>query len=108
MSLISSCLLFIKVSVFVVAPCFHRIPGFITSEGGTDDQFHMDLQRWWCSHIQHVSAFVKQHPSHKLIELDLYDKTGLAATMVSLFQPGNLVGATRTKKEANRESKSRQ
>jgi hypothetical protein len=65
--------------------CFDRIPGLIISEGGTDDQFHMDLPRWWCSHIKHVRAFVKQHPSHKLIELDLYDETRSAATMASLF-----------------------
>jgi hypothetical protein len=66
--------------------CFDRIPGLIISEGLADDQlFHMDLQRWWCSHIKHVRAFVKQHPSHKLIELDLYDEPGSAITMASLF-----------------------
>jgi hypothetical protein len=68
-----------------VPGCFDRIPGLIITQGGTDDQLHMDSQRWWCSHIQHIRAFVKQHPSHKLIQLDLYDETGSAATMASLF-----------------------
>jgi hypothetical protein len=65
--------------------CFDRIPGLVITKGGTDDQFHMDLQRWWCSHINRVRVFVKQHSSHKLIELDLYDETGSAATMATLF-----------------------
>jgi hypothetical protein len=67
--------------------CINNIPGLVKLEGmsPSKERHMLELQRWWCSHIQHVRAFVKQNPSHKLIELDLYDNERSAATMASLF-----------------------
>ena len=45
------------------------------------------MGRFMCSHVLHVRQFVKDHPSHALIELDLYDTDTATATAVmsSLF-----------------------
>ena len=44
------------------------------------------MARWWCSHVRHIREYVKQYPSHKLIELDLYDKKGTSKVLYDLFQ----------------------
>eukprot|EP00536_Pseudo-nitzschia_multiseries_P002377 jgi/Psemu1/183371/e_gw1.31.56.1 len=31
------------------------------------------LEEFWCHHVEHVRRFADEHPSHLLIELDLYD-----------------------------------
>ena len=49
-------------------------------------RWHMDLQQWWCGHVTHIREFVKQHPTHKLIEIDLYDDHGTAELLVKLFK----------------------
>ncbi|KAG7340386.1 hypothetical protein IV203_023929 [Nitzschia inconspicua] len=42
------------------------------------------LQDWWCSHVLHIRQFVKEYPSHALIELDLYDSES-SAILSELF-----------------------
>ena len=55
----------------------------------------IQLTRWWCGHVKHIREFVKQYPSHKLIELDLYDTDESSTVLYDLFQqnqkrhPGN-------------------
>ena len=38
-----------------------------------------------CSHVQHIRNFVQEHPSHALIELDLYDSEGSKQILSKLF-----------------------
>jgi len=45
-----------------------------------------ELARWWCGHINHIREYVQEYPSHKLIELDLYDINGTSDTLYDLFQ----------------------
>ena len=45
-----------------------------------------DLVLWWCSHVHHIRHFVKEYPSHALIELDLYDNEEASDLMAQLFQ----------------------
>ena len=55
-----------------------HLPGL---NGNTTD----DLSAWFCGHVQHIRKFVADHPSHALIELNLYDTDCNAAIMSSLF-----------------------
>jgi len=45
-----------------------------------------DLYEWWCSHVHHMREFVKHHPSHPLIELDLTNRNETAASLAAIFQ----------------------
>ena len=47
-----------------------------------------DLQgaRWWCGHVLHMREYVREYPSHALIELDLYDSEGSAGLLHDLFE----------------------
>ena len=52
----------------------------------TDDaEFTIELKRFLCSHVLHFRQFVQDHPSHKLIELDLYDTNTSSYVMSTLF-----------------------
>jgi len=42
-----------------------------------------DLSDWWCSHVHHVREFLKHHPSHPLIELDLMNCNETAPSLTS-------------------------
>ena len=46
----------------------------------------MQLAKWLCGHALHVREYVKEYPSHALIELDLYDSNGTGALLHDLFQ----------------------
>ena len=46
----------------------------------------IQLGRWWCSHVNHIRDYVKQYPSHKLIELDLYDTKTSSEALDDIFQ----------------------
>lgn len=48
-------------------------------------QLRESMMEFWCSHVTHVRNFVKDHPSHTLIELDLYDTENSAYIMSELF-----------------------
>ena len=65
--------------------CKYKIPGLINQKGRAQlsDQ---DLRNWLCGHVKHVREFVKQYPTHKLIELDLYNKEASSRSMASLFR----------------------
>jgi hypothetical protein len=43
------------------------------------------MMRFFCSHVLHLRNFVESHPSHALIELDLYDTEGSKDIMGALF-----------------------
>ena len=43
------------------------------------------MSQFFCSHVQHLRNFVELHPSHALIELDLYDTEGSREILSSLF-----------------------
>jgi len=43
------------------------------------------ISQFFCSHVLHVRNFVKAHPSHKLIELDLYNTTQTVNLLDQLF-----------------------
>ncbi|KAL7565728.1 hypothetical protein ACA910_005421 [Epithemia clementina (nom. ined.)] len=45
-----------------------------------------EIQDWWCQHVQRVREFVRQHPSHTLVELDLYNTNQSSLVMAELFQ----------------------
>jgi hypothetical protein len=44
-----------------------------------------EIEQFICSHVIHVRNFVKDHPSHALIEYDLYDKPGTGKVLGSFF-----------------------
>jgi len=50
------------------------------------------MTQFFCSHVLHVRQFVELHPSHALIELDLYDTEGSASVMSTLFSMTNRKG----------------
>lgn len=58
------------------------------------------LVRWWCGHVNHIRNYVKQYPSHKLIELDLYDTDETSKVLYDLFQ-GESYNGFETKPENN-------
>lgn len=67
------------------------------------------MAEFLCSHVQHVRNFVEAHPSHALIELDLYDTEVSIDTLAALF-PGtsntsskcwSVANASRKKKKPN-------
>jgi hypothetical protein len=45
-----------------------------------------ELKRWLCGHVNNMRNFVAEHPSHALIELDLYDNDRNAKLMAGLFR----------------------
>ncbi|KAL7565722.1 hypothetical protein ACA910_005416 [Epithemia clementina (nom. ined.)] len=45
-----------------------------------------DLQQWFGHHVQRIRQFVQRHPSHALIELNLYDTHQSSKIMAQLFQ----------------------
>jgi hypothetical protein len=58
------------------------LPGLIKEGGRLTDQ---EIRNWLCGHVKHIREFVKRYPTHKLIELDLYDTEGSSEAMSSLF-----------------------
>jgi hypothetical protein len=62
--------------------CITKIPGLVKEGNTLTDQ---EIRNWWCGHVKHVREFVEQYPTHKLIELDLYDTEGSSKSMASLF-----------------------
>jgi hypothetical protein len=59
-----------------------RLPGLIKKGEKLTSQ---EIRNWLCGHVKHVREFVEQYPTHKLIELDLYDTAGSSKVMSSLF-----------------------
>ena len=45
------------------------------------------MMQFFCSHVIHLRNFVKQHPTHALIELDLYDTNTSSTVLNILFPP---------------------
>ncbi|KAL7565723.1 hypothetical protein ACA910_005417 [Epithemia clementina (nom. ined.)] len=57
------------------------LPGLPKGQGRAMDE----LQDWWCRHVQNVRQFVRQHPSHTLVELDLYNTQQSSTILAELF-----------------------
>ena len=57
------------------------LPGFRTGVGLKDEE----MIHWHCTHVEHIRQFVAHHPSHALIELDLYDPERSSRDMSTLF-----------------------
>jgi hypothetical protein len=67
-----------------------ELPGMIKSgntkrRSGSRKITKADLQVWWCRHVNHVREFVRQYPTHDLIELDLYDSKSSVDILTALF-----------------------
>jgi hypothetical protein len=56
------------------------------------------MTQFFCSHVLHVRQFVELHPSHALIELDLYDTEGTASVMDALFASSSSAGKNESQK----------
>ena len=52
------------------------------------------MMLWFCSHVVNLRNFVKAHPSHALVEIDLYD-TDLSKRMMSIFFPSKQEGKSK-------------
>mmetsp|Transcript_39728 Transcript_39728/g.45257 ORF Transcript_39728/g.45257 Transcript_39728/m.45257 type:complete len:90 (+) Transcript_39728:2-271(+) len=46
----------------------------------------VQLAKWWCGHVLHLREYVKEYPTHVMIELDLYDSNKTASVLHDLFQ----------------------
>ena len=57
------------------------LPGLPLGKGNSTQ----DMIYWWCWHVQRIRKFVQLHPSHTLIELDLYHTEINAQAMAQLF-----------------------
>jgi len=66
-----------------------RLPGLICN--GKKDRYgrakctDANLRHWWCNHIKHIREFVKQYPSHQLLEFDLYNGTQTSELLSQSF-----------------------
>ena len=58
------------------------------------DVFINTMAQFFCSHVQHIRNFVEGHPSHALIELDLYDNNHSRETLRALFPSDRLLQHT--------------
>jgi hypothetical protein len=69
--------------------CISKIPGLVKDQGRAEIKgkilTQQEIRNWLCGHVKHVREFVKQYPTHKLIELDLYDTEGSSKVMATLF-----------------------
>jgi hypothetical protein len=57
------------------------VPGNINNESEVINA----MEHFICSHVLHLRQFVEDHPSHALIELDLYDADTSTSVMTALF-----------------------
>jgi len=72
------------------------IPGLLRTEEqfeNTDRGRHklntimkFKMARWWCGHVNHIREYARQYPSHKFIELDLYDTDGTSKVLHDLME----------------------
>jgi hypothetical protein len=46
----------------------------------------VQMAKWWCGHVLHIREYVKEYPSHALIELDLYDMKGSETLLHDLLK----------------------
>lgn len=46
----------------------------------------LQLAKWWCGHALHIREYVREYPTHSLIEMDLYDTDGTSDLLHDLFQ----------------------
>jgi hypothetical protein len=79
---------------------FFEMPGLIFTEKQLELRTHTELRdrdrrpklsprqlrRWWCGHVQHIREYVKEYPSHRLIELDLYNNEETSSILSDIFQ----------------------
>jgi len=61
------------------------------NNNSTTELLRHTMTRFFCSHIIHLRNFVETHPTHALIELDLYDTNTTSRVMNLLFQPSTTI-----------------
>lgn len=69
----------------LVACDFPNLPRGVPEDVHNHKKVLPHMSRFLCSHFQHVRNFVRAHPSHALIELDLYDEDHAKNVMSALF-----------------------
>lgn len=62
------------------------LPGLPAGYGSSLEE----MQQFWCGHVRRVRALVDKYPSHKLVELNLYDTQKNAEIMAQLFHSRSL------------------
>jgi hypothetical protein len=70
-----------------------KMPGLVLTEEQREASAHQErswlsdeqLLRWWCGHIQHIREFVREFPSHRLVELDLLNSDETSSLLADLF-----------------------
>ena len=72
--------------------CRNNIPGLIMKQRKPRLSY-TDLATFYCNHVKHIRRFVQQYPTHRLIELDLYNTNQTSDIMSKLFRiPRNCWG----------------
>ena len=77
------------------------------SETETQNYLEATMTQFFCSHVLHVRNFVRDHPTHNLIELDLYDERtpylldGLFPSSLQLTSPSDASTPTNNGTTAN-------
>ena len=64
---------------------FPNLPRGVPRDLDNETEVMKAMEHFMCSHVLHVRQFVEDHPSHALVELDLYDTDTATAVMSSLF-----------------------
>lgn len=67
----------------------HMIPGLLCTGEKNDKGLNSctpdNLRHWWCSHVKHVREFTKRYPSHKLVEVNLYNNSETGQLLGDIF-----------------------
>jgi len=71
------------------------------NNNSTTELLRHSMTRFFCSHIIHLRNFVETHPTHALIELDLYDTNATSRVMNLLFQPSTTINNTSSDNKRN-------
>mmetsp|Transcript_18522 Transcript_18522/g.42744 ORF Transcript_18522/g.42744 Transcript_18522/m.42744 type:complete len:542 (-) Transcript_18522:382-2007(-) len=46
----------------------------------------LQIAKWWCGHVLHLREYVREYPSHALVELNLYDGDGTTEVLRDLLE----------------------
>lgn len=80
------------------------VPDLTRYEKNDPAEVESVMTHFFCSHVLHVRNFVKQHPSHNLIELDLYhNNTEVILDTLFPFLPPKAEATTEPEEESGEE-----